>query len=101
MMCVVTEFWKTILLGTTVNFLFYSLNEGPGSCLSCVKFQLDILKHSRYMAILLFNTLQTNFYSMLYCVFWVIKYDKLWQITLLTNNSISLFYNTQEKSFDC
>ena len=28
-----------------------------------LKFQLDILKHSRDMAILLFNTLQTSFYT--------------------------------------
>jgi len=56
----VTQFWKTILLGTIVNF---SLNEATGSYSICLvlKFQLDILKLSRDIANLLSNTLQTNF----------------------------------------
>ena len=33
----VTQFWKTILFGTLVNFLFYSLNEALGVYLSCAK----------------------------------------------------------------
>jgi len=34
---IMSQFLKTILLGTMVNFLFYSLNEAPGKYLSCVK----------------------------------------------------------------
>ena len=50
-----------------VNFLFYSLNEAPGSYLSCVKISAQYLKD---MAILLFNTLKLT-YSMMCLVFQV------------------------------
>ena len=45
--------WKTILLGTMVNFLFYSLNEAPGSYLSCVKISAWYLQ--AFQVILLFK----------------------------------------------
>ena len=56
----VTQFWRTILWGTMVKFLFHSLNEPPGSYLSWVKISAWYLEaFQRYGHF----TVQTNFYS--------------------------------------
>ena len=80
MLIIVTQFWKTILLGTMTNFLFYSLTEAPGSYLSHVK--ISAWYHEAFQRYGHF-TVQYNFYSTIYCQ-WVIKCDEWWQITLLT-----------------
>ena len=61
-----TLFWKTIHLGTLANFVFYSYNEALSGYLPCVKICDDTLKHSKDMAHLLSNTLQTNFLLSVY-----------------------------------
>jgi len=77
----VTQFWKTILLGTIVNFLFYSLNEATGSYLSCVKISVWYLEvFQRYNQFTVQHSTNLTFRAM-YWVFWVIKCDKwlCWQ----------------------